>query len=243
MDALAQLADHAAVPRQHAPPPAKPIRLAAKSQFLNEAESLAMLAQAGVPVIEHRLCRDELEVRTAVAQLGGDVVLKACSRDLPHKSDHGLVAIGVADPLAEFRRQRERCLALGARCDGVIVARRARGARELALGARVDPTFGPLVLVGDGGIYLEALKDFRLLLPPFTEEDVLRKLGELRIAPLLDAVRGQPARDVGAFARMAVKLGEALVGWDGAVASVDINPVAVFETGAVALDALIEAAK
>src|SRR5438105_4810578 len=215
MDALAQLADHAAMLRQPAPAPAKQMAIGGQSRFLNEAESLAMLAQAGVPVIEHRVCRDELEVRAALEQLGSDVVLKACSRDLPHKSDHGLVAIGVADPLAEFRRQRERCLALGARFEGVIVARRARGGRELALGARIDPAFGPLVLVGDGGIYLEALKDFRLLIAPFGEEEVLAKIAELRIAPLLRAQRGQPARDVRALARMAVKLGEAIIAWQG----------------------------
>ncbi len=69
---------------------------------------------------------------------------------------------------------------------------------------------------------------------------MLAKLGELRIAPLLGALRGQPPRDVGAVARMAVKLGEALIAWDGAVASVDINPVMVFETDALALDALVE---
>jgi hypothetical protein len=98
------------------------------------------------------------------------------------------------------------------------------------------------VLVGDGGIYLEALKDFRLLLPPFTRDEVLQKLGELRVAPLLGALRGQAARDVEAFAAMAVTLGEAMLSWNGAVASVDINPVIVFETGAgaVAVDALIE---
>ena len=243
MNALAQLADHAALLRRPAPPALNPIRMGSGRHFLNEAESLSMLAKAGVPVVEHRLCATEREVEAALGALGADVVLKACSADLPHKSDHGLVSLSPADPKAEFRRQRERCLALGARFDGVIVARRARGARELALGARVDPAFGPVVLIGDGGIYLEALKDFRLLLPPFNEEGVLRKLGELRIAPLLGTVRGLPARDVGAFARMAVKLGEALVAWDGAVSSVDINPVAVFETGAVALDALVEAAK
>jgi acyl-CoA synthetase (NDP forming) len=236
MDALAQVADHAALLRQ-SPPLLKPVRVGASRRFLNEAESLAMLAKAGIPVVEHHLCTREDEVQ------GGDIVLKACSRDLPHKSDHGLVALGPADPKAEFRRLRERCLALGANFEGVIAARRARGFRELALGARIDPAFGPVVLIGDGGIYLEALKDFRLLLPPFGEDDVLRKLGELRIAPLLGALRGQPARDVRAFANMAVKLGEAIVAWDGAVASVDINPVAVFETGAVALDALVEVAK
>lgn len=243
MDALAQLADHAALLRRSAPAPSKTIRVGKERRFLNEAESLAMLAKAGLPVIEHRLCHDEGEVDAALAALGADVVLKACSPDVPHKSDHGLVALGPADAKAEFRRQREQCVALGARFEGVIVARRARGGRELALGARIDPAFGPIVLIGDGGIYLEALKDFRLLLPPFNEDDVVRKLGELRIAPLLGALRGQPARDVRGFARMAVKLGEAIVAWDGAVASVDINPVAVFETGALALDALVEAAK
>jgi hypothetical protein len=95
--------------------------------------------------------------------------------------------------------------------------------------------------VGDGGVYLEALKDFRLLLPPFTEDEVRARLAELRIAPLLGSVRGQAARDVQAFARMAVKLGEAMLAWNGEVAAVDINPVIVFETGAgaVAVDALV----
>jgi hypothetical protein len=237
MDALAQLADHAALLRRAAPPPMKPVPRAKERRFLNEAQSLAMLAEAGIPVVEHRLCAHEDEVPA------GDIVLKACSRDLPHKSDHGLVALSPANPKAEFRRLKERCAALGATFEGVIAAQRARGFRELALGARVDPAFGPVVLVGDGGVYLEALKDFRLLLPPFGEDDVVRKLAELRIAPLLGALRGQPARDVRAFARMAVKLGEAIAAWDGTVASVDINPVAVFETGAVALDALVEAAK
>jgi hypothetical protein len=97
------------------------------------------------------------------------------------------------------------------------------------------------VLVGDGGINLEALKDFRLLLAPCREDEVLAKLAELRVSPLLGALRGQPARDLHAFARMAVRLGDALLDWDGRVAAVDINPVMVFETGALALDALVEA--
>jgi hypothetical protein len=94
--------------------------------------------------------------------------------------------------------------------------------------------------VGDGGLYLEALKDFRLLVPPFADDEALAKIAELRMAPLLGALRGQPALDVRAFARMAAKLGDAIIAWDGRVASVDVNPVLVFETGAVALDALVE---
>jgi hypothetical protein len=146
----------------------------------------------------------------------------------------------VHDPGEGFRRLRQRLGELGARFDGVIVARKVRKARELALGARLDPQFGPVVMVGDGGVYLEALQDFRLLLPPFSEEDVLEKLSRLRIAPLLRGVRGEPACDVAAFARMAVRLGEAMLRWQGRVGALDVNPVAVFETGAVALDALAE---
>jgi acyl-CoA synthetase (NDP forming) len=241
MDALVQFAAHAALMGRRGATPARvpPID---KTRFLNEAESLAMLASVGIPVIEHRLCRSEDEVRTASVALGPQIVIKACSPDVPHKSDHGLVALNPADPVAEFQRQRRTVGALEARFEGAIVARMAPKGRELALGARMDPQFGPVVLVGDGGVFLETLKDFRLLLPPFTQEEVKEKVRELRIAPLLNALRGQPARDLHAFAGMAVRLGEAMLTWDGAVASVDINPVIVFETGqgAVAVDALIE---
>jgi acyl-CoA synthetase (NDP forming) len=239
MDALAQLADHARLLKRNSAP--APRRFAAAQyRFLDEVESLALLAQAGLPVIEHRLCKHEDEVLAACKALGGPVVLKGCSRDIPHKSDVGLVALNVDDPVAEFHRLRSRIGELGAWFEGVIVARKARKGRELALGARLDPQFGPVVLVGDGGVYLEALKDFRLLLPPFGESEVLDKLSELRIAPLLGAFRGAAACDVAAFARLAVRLGEAMLDWAGRVGSVDINPVAVFDAGAVALDALVE---
>jgi acyl-CoA synthetase (NDP forming) len=242
VDALVQFAEHGARMARPARPPVGPLSSPGPTRFLNELDSLSLIQKAGLPVIEHRLCRSEDEVGAAVAALGGAIVMKACSPDVAHKSDHGLVALNPADPVEEYRRQLTQIKKLGARFDGVIVARRAPKGRELALGARLDPQFGPVVLAGDGGIYLEALKDFRLLLPPFGEEEVLRKLGELRIAPLLAGLRGERPRDLAAFARMAVRLGESMLEWAGAVVSIDINPVIVFETGAgaVAVDALAE---
>jgi acetate---CoA ligase (ADP-forming) len=243
MDALAQVAEHSGLLRKGIPSRKMEKRSlpAGTARFMNEAESLALLAAVGLPVVEHQLCKTESDALQAQKKFGS-AVMKVCSPEIPHKSDHGLVALDVADAAAEFRRQRERCVAMGARFDGVIVARKAQKGRELALGARLDPQFGPVVLVGDGGIFLEALKDFRLLLPPFTEEEVLLKLQELRAGPLLGALRGVPARDTAAFAAMAVRLGDAMLGWGDQVASVDINPVVVFETGrgALALDALVE---
>ena len=240
MDALAQLADHAALLDEPAVAQGKRKSAAlpeGKDRYLNEAESLAVLAQAGLPVVEHRLCRSEAEIPEF-----RPLVMKACSRELPHKTEHGLVCLEPSDPAAEFRRQRDKVRALGARFDGVIAARRAPRAMELALGARVDPQFGPVVLVGDGGVNLEALKDFRLLVPPFSAAQVIRKLEQLRIAPLLAGWRGKAPADLEAFAGMAVLLGDAMLAWGPSVVSVDINPVFVFETGhgALAVDALIE---
>ncbi|OGA59724.1 MAG: CoA-binding protein [Betaproteobacteria bacterium RIFCSPLOWO2_12_FULL_65_14] len=241
MDALAQVAAHTALLRRPAREPRYRKYPAGPASFLDEAQSLALLESAGLPVIEHRLCRNEAQVQAAAAEFGR-VVVKACSPDLPHKSDHGLVVLASGDPAAEFARMKARAAELGARFAGVIVARLAPKGYELALGARLDAQFGPVVLIGDGGVYLEALNDFRLLLPPFTEAEVLERLGELRVAPLLGAFRGRPARDVQAFARMAVRLGEAMLEWEGTVSLIDVNPVIVFETGqgAVAVDALVE---
>lgn len=244
MRALKQLAEHSAMLRRRAParsPAGAPAAPQGTQRFLNEAEGLALLGRAGVSVVEHRLCHGEAEARAAFGALGPKVVVKACSASLPHKTEHGLVRLGVQseeDAARAFRDFKPR-LPQG---DGVLVARHVAGRRELALGARVDPVFGPVVLVGDGGIYLEALKDFRLLLPPFSEQEVLEALAQLRVAPLLQAQRGQPAPDVGAYARMAVRLGDAMLAWGNAVASVDVNPVILLEAGqgAAAVDALVE---
>ena len=246
MLALRQLAAHSKLLRRKpaagkgAPPPPLP---AGTARYLNEAESLALLAAAGIPVVEHRLCRNDNEARAAFRALGPKVVVKGCSASVPHKTDQGLVRLGVAseDETARLCGEFQARLPAG---DGVLVARHVAGRRELALGARLDPCFGPVVMVGDGGIYLEALKDFRLLLPPFTEQEVREALAGLRIAPLLGGLRGQPALDVGAFARMAVHLGAAMLGWGEQVTSADVNPVMVFDEGggALAVDALVERA-
>ncbi len=246
MAALRQLAGHSELLRhklaQRVPKPA-PALPASSGGFLNEFESLSLLAQAGIPVVGHRLCHDEGAARAAYRALGPKVVVKACSSSIPHKTEQGLVKLGLQDEesvAAVFREFKARIPA----GDGVLVARHAAGRRELALGARLDPAFGPVVLVGDGGIALEALKDFRLLLPPFGEDEVRAALAQLRIAPLLQGVRGETSLDVAAYARMAVALGDAMLGWGGKVASVDVNPVMVFEAGqgALAVDALIERA-
>jgi acetate---CoA ligase (ADP-forming) len=119
---------------------------------------------------------------------------------------------------------------------------RGRRMRELALGAKVDPVFGPVVMVSDGGKYIEALPDNVLLLPPFNEQEALAAIARLRIAPILRGVRGEPALDMPALARLAVQLGALMIERAPEAASIDLNPVMLKPAGAgaVVVDALIE---
>jgi hypothetical protein len=115
-----------------------------------------------------------------------------------------------------------------------------KGLRELMIGAHLDPVFGPVVVVGDGGKYVEAMPDLQVLLPPFTADDVMRALSRLRIAPLLAGVRGDPPLDADEFCNLAVRVGAMLATPEAAVVSLDLNPIIIgsrFE-GCTVVDAL-----
>jgi acyl-CoA synthetase (NDP forming) len=218
---------------------------AGDAPFLSEAQSLSLLAEAGIPVVAHRLCRTVEEAVAAWQALGPEVVVKACSAQVPHKSEHGLVFLGVCnagDIAASWTACSERIAAMGVPFDGVIVAQRVRGQREFALGVRQDPLFGTVVMVSDGGKYVEALRDFVVLLHPFSEADVLAKLRTLRIAPVLAGVRGDAPTDLDAVARTAVALGALAAAHPRAIASIDLNPLIVGAAGqgGWAVDAVIE---
>ncbi len=245
---LAQVANHTALMRrQRVAWPALPeVDLPKGAQgFLNEADSLALLARHGVPTVPMHLCRSAQEARAAFEAVGAPAVVKACSAEVPHKTEHGLVALGVATSEqtgALYERFDAKMTEMGVARDGVIVAATRKGRHEFMVGARVDPVFGPVVVVGDGGKYVEALKDCAVLLPPFSQDEVLRALRTLRIAPLLDGVRGDPPLDVQALADIAVAVGQVIAGAGGTIASIDLNPVMVGAVGdgAIVVDALVE---
>ncbi len=217
----------------------------ARPGFLSEAASLALLAAQGIAVGEHALCANADAAVAAWRRMGAPVALKACSARLPHKSEHGLVALGINDEAAlreALARQAQTLARLGVDDASWIVARMQRGLHELALGVRNDPVFGPVVMVGAGGKYVEALGDVALLMPPFAAEEALAALRGLRIGRLLAGVRGEPAADMQAVAEQAARLGRYALAAAGHVASIDVNPVLVGAQGegAVALDALVE---
>lgn len=204
----------------------------------------AALRAVGIRCPEGALARDADEAAEIAARIGWPVVLKAQAASLGHKSDAGGVVLNLGDARA-LRAGHARLLSdvaaaqPGLRLDGVLVERMAPPGLELVLGARRDPHWGPVVLVGLGGIWVEALRDSRLMPANLPREAVIEEIGRLRAARLLGPFRGQPARDVGAVADAALALG-ALMRARPDIAEVDINPLLVHEAGAgvTALDAL-----
>jgi acyl-CoA synthetase (NDP forming) len=218
------------------------VRPASSLRQLDEGASLDWLRRAGVPVVSSSLCIDVDEAVDAFRAAGAAVVLKGCSDQVAHKSELGLVAVGLRSELEvrdAFERVRAALLSVDADAPGVLLAPMVSG-REMMIGGRIDSVFGPVIVIGAGGAYVEAVPDTAILIPPFESADVLSALARLRIAPLLAGVRGEPAADVTAFAEAVVKAATMLVG-PSPVVEFDVNPIMVrAETqGCVAVDALV----
>ncbi|GAB7541505.1 acetate--CoA ligase family protein [Cupriavidus sp. 8B] len=206
---------------------------ARKPLMANEAQSLARIAEIGVPVVWHRLCMTVQEALAAFAEAGGAVVAKGCSSKVAHKSELGLVRLGLRSQteIAEaFGKLQQTIADLGLPFEGVIIAAMRKGGREMMIGAHRDPVFGPVVVIGDGGKYVEVMPDNQLLLVPFERAEVIERLQRLRIAPLLGGVRDEPALDVEAYVDAVMSVGR-LIARSTDVQSVDINPILVGAVG------------
>jgi acyl-CoA synthetase (NDP forming) len=226
-------------------PPPLPVGRTA-GQFLNEWESQRLLAPYGLPLVDTVFVTAAAAAPDAADQVGYPVVVKICSSALPHKSDVGGVVLGVPDraAVAEACRRVEadvQARAPGAPVEGFVIQRQARGALELALGVKTDPVFGPVVLVGSGGVLIEVLRDFRLLLPPIDAAAAQEALRSLRIGALWDGVRGSAPLDLPAAVALLERLGEAARGLGPVVSENDLNPVLVGRRGegVTVLDALV----
>jgi acyl-CoA synthetase (NDP forming) len=212
-------------------------------QSLSEQDSKALLEAYGIAVPKERIATSAAEAAKAAKKIGPPVVMKIVSADIPHKSDLGLVAVGVRDE-DDARRTYKRLMTTAkqaapqASVDGVLVARMVPGIETVA-GIAQDELFGPVVMFGLGGVLVEVLRDVTFRIPPFTTGDAEAMLHELRGAALLHGVRGQPAADRGALVDVLMKMQRLAVDLAGEVAEVDINPLLAGPSGAVAADALV----
>jgi acyl-CoA synthetase (NDP forming) len=217
-----------------------------RSGVVSELEAKRLLAGYGIAAPAERLARGPAEAAAVAREIGFPVVLKVQSPDVAHRSDVGGVRLGLEgeaavlaagdEVLAAVRRQRPE-----ARVDGLLVARQVEGAVELIAGVHRDEQFGPVVVAGAGGVFVEVLGDVALRLPPLDREEALAMLGELRMAPLLRGARGRPPADVEAAAAVLVRLGELALDLGPRLLALDVNPLLVLPEGggALAADALL----
>ncbi len=211
---------------------------------LAEHAGKRILVDLGIRCPKGELVQDIEAALNVAARIGFPVVIKAQAPDLSHKSDAGAVLINLRDE-AELRAGWDQLhanlakAAPGLALDGVLVEEMAPQGLELVVGARRDPGWGSVLLVGLGGVWIEVLKDSRLLPADISHARAMSEIHKLKAARLLGPFRGQPARDVAAVADVVVKLG-ALMRANPQIAEVDINPLLVFAEGkgVVALDAL-----
>lgn len=219
--------------------------LAAAGTTIPEYRSKALLGARGIVFPAHVFATSRDDAVAAAERLGYPVVLKAQAAALPHKSDAGGVVVGLGDAAAVaagWDRVHANIAAArpGLSLDGVLVEAMAGRGVELIVGARNDPAWGAVLLVGFGGVAAELLHDVCLLPAGLSHDAIVAAIRRLRMAPLLDGFRGAPRMDIAAVARMIAAIGEVVVATP-AIREIDLNPVLVFPEGdgAIALDALI----
>src|SRR5580704_10133 len=209
----------------------------------SEAAARDLLASSGVPVVPGELVNSADDAVAAARRLGLPAVLKVCSAQIAHKSDIGGVAIGPGteeEIRAAYARVRAAGEAVpGARIDGVLVSPMRTGGVELIAGVTADPTFGPVLAVGLGGVWVEVLRDTSLRMLPVDPGEVRRMLAELRGSPLLTGGRGSRPVDLDALAEVICLVADTAVSLDGSLRALEVNPLWADGNRIEALDVLV----
>ena len=258
MKAVRRLVDYAAFRRREkarqkaseeaprAPAPAVEFHAPERSGALTEYESKHILARTGIAMTREALAGSPGQAAEIAARIGFPVALKVQSPDVPHKSDAGGVHLGAASAEqveAAYLRVVENVKAArpGARFDGVLVQEMVSDGLEVIVGMAHDAQFGPLVMLGLGGVYVEVFRDAAFRLAPLDEEDAREMIAELRGAALFRGIRGHEPRDVDALAQCVARFSDFVAHNAGRFSAVEMNPVMVRRqgNGVAVADALI----
>jgi acyl-CoA synthetase (NDP forming) len=206
--------------------------------------SRRLLEAFSVPLAGEGMAHSAAEAGRIAAAIGFPVVMKVSSPDFPHKSDAGLVRLGVASA-GEARTAYSALLATAAkanraaRIEGVQIQEQVEGGTEMIVGVTRDPVFGPAVLVGTGGVFAEVLRDVTVRPLPIDRRDAEDMVRSLRGAALLDGARGRPKADTKALVDVVLAVAKLAAACGDRLAELDLNPVVVRTRGAVAVDSLV----
>lgn len=218
------------------------------SRFLNELDANALLSGYGIPMAKSFLCKNTEDAVEKAKQLRFPVVMKVLSPDILHKTDAGCVFVGVKNE-AELRTAFQKILEnaeaykADADIDGVLIQEMADKGLEMIAGMKLDPQFGPTIMVGSGGIYVEVYKDIALRLLPINREDAEKMLKEVNIYKVISGLRGS-VYDSEAIIDVLLQVSK-LVMENPDIEEIDINPLFVYEKGrgVKGVDALIKMRK
>ena len=208
---------------------------------LSEADSKALVAAHGIPVPREHLASTPAEAARAADELGFPVVVKLCGDAIAHKTERGLVRLGIRNG-ADVEAAAADLLAAARPEDGevqVLVAPMLRGARELIAGLSLDPQFGMTAMLGIGGVLAESIADVTFRLVPIDRVDAEEMIEDLSAQALLGPFRGEPAVDRGRVVDVLVGLSRVAEA-DPSIVSVDLNPLIVVDGVPIAVDALVE---
>jgi hypothetical protein len=212
---------------------------------VDEVQAKSVLAAFGISVPRGIRVIGDASSAPDFAALHFPVVAKIISDDVQHKSDGGFVALDLADPgqaRGEIRRMRDAAARTGISVDGFLVEEMAPAGVEVVIGSFRDPTFGPVIMFGLGGIYVEVLRDVSFRICPIERADAADMIEALKFKAVLDGARGGASADRETLIDLLLAIGGAdglLARLGGAIAELDINPIIVNGKSAVAVDALM----
>ena len=205
---------------------------------LSEFDAKRLLGACGVPVTREVLVTRDRDLVDAAARIGYPLVLKGCLAGLAHKTEKGLVRLGIRDQEEAESAFRDITWRMPGGERSVLVQEQIGGNRELAAGMIRDPQFGPCVMFGLGGVFVEVFKDVSFRVAPLERVDALEMMREIRAHGILGPVRGEPAAHLETLADILVALGR--VGMEHPrVREIDINPLVLSGGRPVAVDALV----
>jgi len=210
---------------------------------LLEPEAKRICEEYGIPVTKFKVASNAREASKNADEIGYPVVLKIVSPDIIHKSDAGGVMVNLKNPnevsnaykkiLENVKRYNAK-----ARIAGVLVQEMAPQSTEVIVGAIKDPQFGPTIMFGLGGIFVEVLKDVNFRIAPLTENDAMEMIIQLKAYPLLKGFRNMPAADISALEQILCEVSH-LVMENPEIKELDLNPIMAYQKGAKTVDARI----
>lgn len=217
--------------------------LKSKRTALTEVESKQLVAEAGFPVVETRLAKTKAQAIATSKEMGFPVALKIVSPDIIHKSDLGGVKLGVANA-AQVGRAYAEIVAAARRqgpkvaIHGVSVQKMAKPGVEVIMGMSKDDQFGPVLMFGLGGVFVEVLKDVAFRIVPLLRRDASQMIREIKGYPLLEGYRGQEPANISVLEDLLLKLSD-FVDKTPQIKELDLNPIMAYSDGAVAVDARV----